>query len=248
MKKTIFFLMCLSLIGCSSSAFAEFVLTSPAFKNQQTLPPQYGYCRADGKGGVKLSDDLSPPFKWSGAPKGTKSFVMLLTDPDIPDVPYFDVKGKMIPKSAPRITGYQWILINIPATMNSLPQGAGSKRFVPGGKPIGKTPYGITGKNIYTNVFKSPIASRVTFNHLSKKRMQGTYGGYDGPCAPWNDEQVHHYTFTLYALDVPKLNLPENGNFTGKDVVKAMQGHILGKAVIIGNVTNNPQLMKQSQK
>ena len=35
--------------------------------------------------------------------------------------------------------------------------------------------------------------------------MFGDYYGYDGPCPPWNDELVHRYVFTLYALDVPRL-------------------------------------------
>jgi phosphatidylethanolamine-binding protein (PEBP) family uncharacterized protein len=32
--------------------------------------------------------------------------------------------------------------------------------------------------------------------------MRGDYYGYDGPCPPWNDEIVHRYVFTLFALDV----------------------------------------------
>ena len=45
------------------------------------------------------------------------------------------------------------------------------------------------------------------------EQMAGDYGGYDGPCPPWNDELLHHYRFTLYALDVPSLGLP--GAFGG---------------------------------
>ena len=37
--------------------------------------------------------------------------------------------------------------------------------------------------------------------------MAGDYFGYDGPCPPWNDEILHHYVFTLYALDVPRLDV-----------------------------------------
>jgi phosphatidylethanolamine-binding protein (PEBP) family uncharacterized protein len=44
--------------------------------------------------------------------------------------------------------------------------------------------------------------------------MAGEYYGYDGPCPPWNDERVHTYVFTLYALDIPRL--PLEGRFTGK--------------------------------
>ena len=30
--------------------------------------------------------------------------------------------------------------------------------------------------------------------------MGGTYRGYDGPAPPWNDQRVHRYHFTLFAL------------------------------------------------
>ena len=39
------------------------------------------------------------------------------------------------------------------------------------------------------------------------KDMAGNYFGYDGPCPPWNDEIPHRYVFTLYALDVPRLDV-----------------------------------------
>ena len=39
------------------------------------------------------------------------------------------------------------------------------------------------------------------------KDMAGNYFGYDGPCPPWNDEILHHYVFTVYALDVPRLDI-----------------------------------------
>jgi phosphatidylethanolamine-binding protein (PEBP) family uncharacterized protein len=49
------------------------------------------------------------------------------------------------------------------------------------------------GINDYTNWF------------TSEANMRGDYYGYDGPGPPWNDALVHHYAFTLYALDVPYL-------------------------------------------
>ena len=70
--------------------------------------------------------------------------------------------------------------------------------------------------------------------------MGGNYFGYDGPCPPWNDEILHHYVFTVYALDVPRLGV--SGAFTGKDVLKAMEGHILDRAVLTGIYTLNPAL------
>ena len=53
--------------------------------------------------------------------------------------------------------------------------------------------------------------------------------GYMGPGAP--APPYHHYTFQLYALDT-RLNLGPDA--TRADVMKAMDGHILGKGVIVG--------------
>jgi Raf kinase inhibitor-like YbhB/YbcL family protein len=54
--------------------------------------------------------------------------------------------------------------------------------------------------------------------------------GYRGPGAPAAGP-FHHYTLELYALDA-KLDLgPDN---TRADVLKAMDGHVLAKAVLMG--------------
>lgn len=231
-------------ILASAPVWASLQLTSSAFKNNTPFPTKYAYCKPDAKTGeVQLSDDISPPLAWSGAPKGTKSYVVILSDPDIPNVPYFDIPGHVIQKNAPRVTGYHWILVDVPATMTSLPEGAGSKGFVPGGKKPGMTPYGLMGINVYTKAFQAPIGKTVDFD--GDKDKGGTYGRYDGPCAPWNDLLVHQYTFTVYALDVPSLNLPKTGDFTGEDALKAMKGHVLEKATLIGDYTTNPQVMKK---
>lgn len=53
--------------------------------------------------------------------------------------------------------------------------------------------------------------------------------GYGGPCPP--PGSAHRYFFKLYALDT-RLNLPPRA--TKKDVEKAMKGHILAQAELIG--------------
>lgn len=53
--------------------------------------------------------------------------------------------------------------------------------------------------------------------------------GYDGPCPP--PGKAHRYFFTLYALDTV-LNLKER--VTKEDLLKALQGHILAQAELIG--------------
>ena len=55
--------------------------------------------------------DVSPPLAWSDVPAETKSFALVVDDPDAPD-----------PK-APRMTWVHWVLYNLPASANQLPEG-----------------------------------------------------------------------------------------------------------------------------
>lgn len=57
--------------------------------------------------------------------------------------------------------------------------------------------------------------------------------GYSGPCPPAG---THRYYFRLYALDTV-LQLSTTAHY--QDVVDAMQGHILGEAVLMGRYTRN---------
>src|SRR5690606_29409386 len=68
----------------------------------------------------------------------------------------------------------------------------------------------------------------------------GDYGQYDGPCPPWNDSIVHHYHFTVYALDVETLGL--QGKFGGPAALAAMEGHILAKGSVVGKYSLNPDV------
>ena len=63
---------------------------------------------------------------------------------------------------------------------------------------------------------------------------------YRGPGAPATGP-MHHYTFEIYALDT-KLDVAASADAfeTRANVVKAMQGHILGKAVY-GGLFKRPQ-------
>ena len=70
--------------------------------------------------------------------------------------------------------------------------------------------------------------------------MQGDYGDYDGPCPPRNDSLLHHYHFTVYALDLESLNLAER--FDGNDAREALAGHVLAESCFVGTYTLNPDL------
>src|SRR5919201_4782411 len=61
--------------------------------------------------------------------------------------------------------------------------------------------------------------------------------GYGGPCPPANGH-LHHYVFTLYALNVA--HLAEHG-LTRDALVRAMRGHILGTARLIGTFRRTAQ-------
>ncbi len=58
---------------------------------------------------------------------------------------------------------------------------------------------------------------------------QGGAPGYFGPGAPAGP--IHHYIFEFYALDT-KLDLP--ANTTRDELIKAMEGHVVGKAAYTG--------------
>jgi Raf kinase inhibitor-like YbhB/YbcL family protein len=74
-----------------------------------------------------------------------------------------------------------------------------------------------------------PLAAQLPDGSLQGKN-RGNLNGYRGPGAPAVGP-YHHYTFELFALDV-KLDLTADA--TRADVLKAMEGHILGKGVTVG--------------
>jgi phosphatidylethanolamine-binding protein (PEBP) family uncharacterized protein len=71
--------------------------------------------------------------------------------------------------------------------------------------------------------------------------MAGDYFGYDGPFPPFNDSLVHHYVFTLYAVDVERL--PVQGHFSGHQVREALAGRVLDAATFSGTYSLNRRLI-----
>ena len=204
-------------------------LHSDSFPDQGAIPDEFTFCKPDPKEHATMSANRSPHLSWSEVPEGVQSFVIICDDVDVPSI-FDDVnqEGKVLPADMPRIHFYHWVLTDIPTAITELPAGADADGITAKGKPVGPTDHGVRGINDYTMFM------------ASNPDMAGDYGGYDGPCPPWNDERLHHYVFSVYALDVESLGL--SGAFTAKDALQAMEGHILAKADWTGTYTQNPSV------
>ncbi len=93
-------------------------VTSPAFAANGEIPRPH---TCQGR-------DVSPALAWSGAPAGTKSFALVVDDPDAPD-----------PK-APKMTWVHWVLFDIPPTAKGIGEGESAGR--PGLNDWKKTGWG----------------------------------------------------------------------------------------------------------
>jgi Raf kinase inhibitor-like YbhB/YbcL family protein len=155
-----------------AQAPATIVLKSSAFADGGAIPKRYS----------AYGNDRSPPLQWNGAPTGTKSFVLLMEDPDaIAPLPFV-----------------HWAAINIPPDATSL------------GEDIPKT-------------FTVRGSIEQGSNSISRT-------GYYGPRPPPGDP-AHRYHFQVFALDTT-LDLPTA--FNRHALLKAMQGHVLAKGVMVG--------------
>jgi Raf kinase inhibitor-like YbhB/YbcL family protein len=148
-------------------------ITSAAFAAGGEIPATYT-CEGN---------DVSPPLAWRGAPTETKSFALVVDDPDAPD------------PAAPKMTWVHWVLYNLPASTNGLPEAVRGDTL-PSGTREGTNDWGRTG--------------------------------YGGPCPPIGR---HRYFHKLYALDTV---LPDLGRPSKAALEKAMQGHIVARAELLG--------------
>ena len=93
-------LFAVALAGLSTLTYASgFKLSSPEIKANHMIPKRFEF-----NGFGCSGENKSPALKWSGAPKGTKSFAVTVYDPD-----------------APTGSGWwHWVVINIPADVTEL--------------------------------------------------------------------------------------------------------------------------------
>ena len=125
-------------------------------------------------------DDVSPDLRWSGAPGGTRSFALIVDDPDAPDPAH------------PKMTYVHWVLYDVPAATTALARGESGigesgvndwKRTGYGGPcpPIGRHRYFF---KLYALDTTLPALSRPTKGELeqamkghtlAEARLMGTY-------------------------------------------------------------------------
>lgn len=147
----------------------EIKITTRAFVPGGKIPGKY---TCDGL-------DVSPPLAWTSVPEGTKTFALICDDPD-----------------APMGTWVHWVLFNLPADIQELPENIPPERELESGAK--------QGMNDFRKI------------------------GYGGPCPPGG---THRYYFKLYALDT-ELDLEVGA--TKRELLKAMEGHILAEGQLMG--------------
>lgn len=140
-----------------------FTLRSSTFQEGESIPRQF---TCDGQ-------DRTPPLAWVDPPEGTRSFALIMDDPD-----------------APSGTFTHWLLYDVPASTKEIAD-----------QSLGKT-------------------------------LPNDFGraGYGGPCPP-PGHGAHRYFFTLYAVDVPALDV--HGR-TREALERALDAHALATARLMG--------------
>jgi Raf kinase inhibitor-like YbhB/YbcL family protein len=141
-------------IGCSAAD--GFSLSSPTVKAEGQLVQDHVFNSFGCEG-----KNISPALSWKNAPQGTRSFAVTVYDPD-----------------APTGSGWwHWVVVNIPATVNKLDEGAGD--------PSGK---GLPEKAMHI-------------------RTDFGYAGFGGPCPPKGDKPHRYiftvFALKTEKLDLP---------------------------------------------
>jgi len=120
--------LCLPLLlGCTMLPTHAFELTSPDIRPGQQMDEKFTFPGLGCSG-----TNLSPALNWQDPPQGTKSFALMVHDPDA-------------------VTGgagiWHWVIVGIPASATSIEQGAGTVAGdkLPAGSQQIRTDYGMAG-------------------------------------------------------------------------------------------------------
>lgn len=209
-------------------------LSSNSIVDGQPIPGDFAFCVPAREGHVSLGANRNPHLAWSDLPAATRSLVLICHDPDVPSrADDVNQEGRQVPADLPRVDFSHWVLVDLKPEFGGIAEGEFCSEVTAHGKPGPVGPRGTRqGINGYTDWFAGDAD------------MSGDYYGYDGPCPPWNDSIVHHYHFTLYALDIPRC--PAQGRFDRDQVLTAIEGHVLAQAAITGTYSLNPTVKASS--
>ena len=133
------------------------------------FPKDSVQCVPDGHGQYAAQWPQRQPGRTRGraGPAGTKSYAVMMTDPDVPaDFGSANKDGVTFAANAPRQRLYHWVLADIPANRTHLSPGDG---------------------NVFDEIFGEPHGNAQGEGPLFYE------AGYGGPCPPWNDMRPHHY-------------------------------------------------------
>ncbi len=117
--------------------------------------------------------------------------------------------------------------VSPPLRITGVPPGAKSLALIvddpdaPGGTWVHWVVWNIAPDTAAVGEGRAPGGAEQGTNDFGKR-------GYGGPCPP---SGVHRYFFRLYALDA---RLEPGGKATGADLERAMKGHVLGQAELVG--------------
>jgi len=152
--------------------------------------------------------DISPPLSWENVPKGTSSFVLICDDPD-----------------APLGTYDHWVMYNIPASVRRLDEGFG--KIDESTIPIFEDKKENKNKSKSKKEEGEEEIIKIEQGKNSARRF-----GYKGACPPRGDKP-HRYFFTLYAIDLKKLEFEGKKDVTKDMVIKKIDGHVIEQTTIM---------------
>lgn len=126
MKNLLGILVAVALSAAAASAQTPqtMTITSPTLKAGQPIPTDH---TADGK-------NISPAIAWSNVPSGTKSFALIMDDPDVPMPQPF----------------VHWVIYKIPGTAKGIPENIPIDPATPMPSEIAGAVQGVSG-------FRRPI-------------------------------------------------------------------------------------------
>lgn len=186
-----------------------FNLFSDSFANNAHIPLKYLYEKFDSR-----AENQSPNLKWGNAPEGTKSFAIVCNDPDA-------VGGDFI----------HWLIYNLPTHATELAAGILKDPVIAESEFVVKLDSLVPGP-AYPQMALSWRSEAIEKAVAFQGKNDFGQIGYDGPCPPAGTG-VHHYIFTIYALD-DFVDLEPGVKFA--ELENSMKGHILDEAKLVGLV------------